>query len=908
MTVRSAILKASLFVFALVIGSVTALAGPTGGHAPNPAARPSSAITTVPPALRPVVYQALAEGAAPALRIHQDGCAVLAKPALRACFDARGVHFTGAGWLGLRLVAFGRSDALAPMHPTQPEITAKRVRYTHGNLTEWWRALPVGFEQGFTISQRPRGHGKLMLALAANNHAKQQNGTLAWGRLRYGRLVVTDANDKVIPATLKSKGGRILIAINDAKAAYPLTVDPLVWMQQQILIASDGAASDFFGTSMALEGDIAVVGSPQATVNGNLQQGAVYVFKQSAGAWSETAKLTADDGQSGDSFGLSVALDVPASAAPVILAGAPYRDNARGVAYEFTGHPDGTWTQNTEYSVDDGTDGDEFGWSVAVAGANYLFGAPGATVNGNLGQGKVYAIGVNQSQELVAGDGAEYDEFGLSVAVLGGVAVIGAGFANSFHGAAYLFQFDSIEGTWAQFQKLTPNDTEESLFGTSVAINSTDNDLLIGAPGDNTREGSAYVFVLGSSSWNETQKLTASDHAAGNSFGQSVAADGGNLLVGASLASVNGNEAQGAAYVFAKSSATWTQAQELTSSDGASNDNFGTSVGLAGATALIGAPNATVNGHEFQGAVYSFTSANPPPVAMDGTLAAEQNQPASGTLKATDANGDPLVFSVVKSPQHGDVVIDDPGAGTYTYTPEHNYTGADSFQFKANDGTNDSNTATISITVGQPPEASDGTLTTNKNQSASGTLKATDADGYPLTFSIVNVPLHGKVTLDDAGKGAYTYTPAKDYTGADDFQFKANDGHADSNVATIHITVKGSGNNAPVALAGKFKANNRGDHTSFQLQASDADGDPLTYIVVTEPKHGTLTINPKTGLADYVYGGGGDDRFSFKVSDGQADSNVATVVVESPVSAGAFGGLWLGLLALLALFAFRRRR
>ncbi|MDN5865595.1 MAG: cadherin-like domain-containing protein, partial [Gammaproteobacteria bacterium] len=88
-----------------------------------------------------------------------------------------------------------------------------------------------------------------------------------------------------------------------------------------------------------------------------------------------------------------------------------------------------------------------------------------------------------------------------------------------------------------------------------------------------------------------------------------------------------------------------------------------------------------------------------------------------------------------------------------------------------------------------PPVASGGTLKVNENASASGTLKATDADGDALTFSIVAQPTHGSVTLDDAATGAYTYTPTSGYSGADSFTFKANDGQADSNVATISITV-----------------------------------------------------------------------------------------------------------------------
>jgi VCBS repeat-containing protein len=89
--------------------------------------------------------------------------------------------------------------------------------------------------------------------------------------------------------------------------------------------------------------------------------------------------------------------------------------------------------------------------------------------------------------------------------------------------------------------------------------------------------------------------------------------------------------------------------------------------------------------------------------------------------------------------------------------------------------------------------ASNGTLTTNENTAASGTLKATDPDGDPLTFSIVTKPSHGSVTINDVNSGAYTYTPNHNYSGSDSFTFKANDGQVDSNIAKISITVKSTG-------------------------------------------------------------------------------------------------------------------
>src|SRR5699024_401331 len=125
-------------------------------------------------------------------------------------------------------------------------------------------------------------------------------------------------------------------------------------------------------------------------------------------------------------------------------------------------------------------------------------------------------------------------------------------------------------------------------------------------------------------------------------------------------------------------------------------------------------------------------------------------------------------------------------------TPDAGYAGADDFRFQVNDGYADSNDATVVVNVAnQPPVASDGTLTTDKNVAAKGTLEASDADGDPLGYSIVVPPGHGAITLD-AATGAYTYTPATDYFGSDDFTFKANDGQSDSNVATVSIAVNGS--------------------------------------------------------------------------------------------------------------------
>lgn len=185
---------------------------------------------------------------------------------------------------------------------------------------------------------------------------------------------------------------------------------------------------------------------------------------------------------------------------------------------------------------------------------------------------------------------------------------------------------------------------------------------------------------------------------------------------------------------------------------------------------------------------------NHTPVASNGTLTASSNETASGMLKATQPGDDTIVFSIVDQAQHGKATIKDSATGEYTYVPDTDYAGSDSFTFKASDGALDSNIATIDITVqfeNTPPEAVDVSVSTAEGKAVSGTLDASDKDdGQALTFSIVSQPAHGTVKLNDASTGAFTYTPDADYSGTDSFTYKASDGHDDSNTAKVSVQVE----------------------------------------------------------------------------------------------------------------------
>ncbi len=367
---------------------------------------------------------------------------------------------------------------------------------------------------------------------------------------------------------------------------------------------------------MAVSGTTAIVGAPDHTVSGHANQGAAYVFTLSGGTWSQTGELTASDGAASDLFGTAVAVS-----GTTAIVGAPDHTVSghanQGAAYVFT-LSGGTWSQTGELTASDGAASDLFGSALAISGTTVVVGTADHTVSGHANQGAAYVFTLSggtwsQTGELTASDGAASDLFGSSVAISGTTVVVGtadhtvSGHANQ--GAAYVFTLSG--GTWSQTGELTASDGAASdLFGSSVAISGTT--VTIGAP-DHTvsghaNQGAAYVFTLSGGTWSQTGELTASDGAASDLFGSSVAISGTTVVVGAAHHTVSGHANQGAAYVFTLSGGTWSQTGELTASDGAASDLFGSSVAISGTTVVVGAAHHTVSGHANQGVAYVFSS------------------------------------------------------------------------------------------------------------------------------------------------------------------------------------------------------------------------------------------------------------------------------------------------------------
>ncbi len=386
------------------------------------------------------------------------------------------------------------------------------------------------------------------------------------------------------------------------------------WQQIDKLTASDAMAGDQFGTAVALQGGIALLGAGMDDDAGN-SSGSAYLFEDDGmGNWLQLTKLVANDAAVDDQFGKAVAISENTA-----LVGAIGDNSNAGSAYLF--QDSGTWSQFNKLTASDAMPNDKFGSSVALDGDTAIIGTPFGDKGTLAGVGAAYlfqdnGIGNWQETKLTASDAAsmEEDQFGSSVALAGNLALVGAWLdddAGSNAGAAYLFKEDGL-GNWNQIAKLTAGDAmPNDNFGFSVALSG--NTALIGATFADANVGAAYLFQDdGNGNWSQIDKLTASDATLFDQFGASVALGNGTALVGAFFDDFG----TGSAYLFEDNgSGNWSQVEKFTANDAVAGDQFGENVALDGNTALIGAIGS--NG---TGAAYVFTQFSAADFNEDGDV------------------------------------------------------------------------------------------------------------------------------------------------------------------------------------------------------------------------------------------------------------------------------------------------
>jgi len=398
------------------------------------------------------------------------------------------------------------------------------------------------------------------------------------------------------------------------------------WNQFQKLVASDRATFDFFGYSVSISSDYAIVG---AYFKQSLS-GSAYVFeKDGGGNWNQVQKLLSSDfNPFGDRFGYSVSINgdyaiVGAYADRDDAAGGGFPHSDAGSAFIFERDSIGNWSQVQKIVASNRDDLGKFGSSVSISGNYIVVGAFGdntdaldANFIGAAGAAYIFerdSIGNwNQAQKIVASDRATLDLFGHAVSISGDFGIIGArlededsagGNTLNFAGSAYLFERDSV-GNWNEVQKIVASDRGVGdQFGSSVSI--TGNYAAVGvalededSAGGNTLNdaGSAYLFERDSAgNWNQAQKIVASDRDSLDYFGHSVSINENRVIVGAyfedeDLNGIDSLDRAGSAYLFERDSlGNWNQIQKIVASVRETTDFFGSSVSISGDIAMVGA-------------------------------------------------------------------------------------------------------------------------------------------------------------------------------------------------------------------------------------------------------------------------------------------------------------------------------
>ena len=500
---------------------------------------------------------------------------------------------------------------------------------------------------------------------------------------------------------------------------YIFTRTGTTWTETQILVSNDIAQGDSFGYSLAFEADTLAVGARNKVINGTLFQGAAYIFTRPAGGgnYTQQAKLTASDGGQADFFGESVSLS-----GDTALIGSVNdfgQANARGKAYVFV-RSGSSWTEQQILQSTGGASNDTFGATVSVSGNSAVIGSNSEPIGTSGEVGAAYVFTRNgtvwtQQQRFTALESTpRNDRFGYAVAIKGDTIAIGspahefvASIAN--HGAVYVYRRSAAGGLFTRTDKVIHTDVAPDALGTSVAFDGES--IISGAPSKDSARGAAYIFnqiatngqskliggdffanvntgqrtvaisdntaltgnlnfgtylfertganwsfirkltatvtggdtapftnggaailgdvmVVGSPGsrvsnvngagavyifnrvggvWTDVQRLLPSDAATDQCFGCAIAMTANTIVVGAENKNEGSNLRQGAVYVYVLNGSTWTFQQKLTASDGAAQDNFAQSVAIHGDTIVVGSPNDDTGAILNHGSVYAFT-------------------------------------------------------------------------------------------------------------------------------------------------------------------------------------------------------------------------------------------------------------------------------------------------------------
>jgi len=454
---------------------------------------------------------------------------------------------------------------------------------------------PGGSDQGAAMVYRWTGSGWTWEASLRAADAQASD--------LFGTSVAIAGDTLVIGAVNAGPSGR------RAGAVYVFTRSGTSWTQRATLVADDGASGHQFGSALSLTADTLIVGADHANAGAVSTAGAAYVFTRNANLWTRRAKLTAPDAQPGDRFGRACSLHGDA-----VVVGAPGVDVSgslgdAGAAHVFT-RSAAAWSWRSRVVAPSGQHpGAGFGSAIDLDGDRVAIGAPGALVaTQQRGEVSIFSFEVaagrcSNAASVTDPAGASGDAFGLALDLDAGKLAVG-------NGRDRLFMFERRDEQWSSVARLAPPDAVAGdAFGRAVAL-SVDS-VVAGAAFDDVcgrnDQGSVWSFARIDGTWRSGGTLLGeSDAVNGDLYGQSIAFGDGFMVVGLAADSQGANTGQGSAIVYRRSGQEWIREAHLLAADGAAGDRFGERVAAFGDTIVIGAAHADVAGRVDQGAVYVF--------------------------------------------------------------------------------------------------------------------------------------------------------------------------------------------------------------------------------------------------------------------------------------------------------------
>lgn len=436
-----------------------------------------------------------------------------------------------------------------------------------------------------------------------------------------------------------------------ALAAVAAIAGPPAWAQPEVaeqakIVPSPSNAGDRFGNAVATNADLAVVGAPFR--NGFfLNMGAAYIYRINSGSWTLEAYLDVPQAEGGlrdDWFGAAVATDGDWVAVGAPLANAAQIDDGAVFLYRDTG---AGWARTQKITAPDPGAGDEFGFALRFVDDVLLIGAPGDD-----NEGSVYIYRLDGSSwlfetKLYGAATSSNARFGNAVAGSGDTVLVGTPL-QSGGGLVSVFQFDGAN--WNQSAVLdAADDAADDQFGFAVAFDGT-HALISAHLQDRTslepNTGAAYIYAFDGAAWTQEAKLTAeADATPQANFGYSGSIGAGTAIVGAFQADTAADVFTGAAYVFRRGGAGWTRESTLVASDGVGGDLFGLAIdGVE--TVLIGAPGDAPTGSTQTrfGSAYLFDVPPGGPIDSDGDGLTDDQELLLGTDPFNpDTDGDGLL-------------------------------------------------------------------------------------------------------------------------------------------------------------------------------------------------------------------------------------------------------------------------